>query len=148
MSWATVNSTSAYMKECGMRYSIGIGGMRIVDKNEDIMDGDAVYIAGRNLDYISERNIPVAFGMGADSSDAEVLIKNNLLLLDGYFQDLTSRQCAVLYYKLLGMPEVEISQILSISQAAVNLRARNAGWRQIKGTLLALENIKYEDYVQ
>ena len=147
MNWAALNSSSANMKEYGMRYSIGIGSMRIVDRENDIMDGIAVYIAGRNLDYISERNIPVAFGMHTNLLDIESLIKNNLLLLDGYFRNLTSRQCAVLYYKMLGLPEVEISHILNISQAAVNLRSRNAGWRQIKDTLVTFENINYEDYV-
>jgi hypothetical protein len=47
----------------------------------------------------------------------------------------------------LGYPEVKVSQILGISQAAVNLRARNAGWHQIKATLKVLENINYGEYV-
>ena len=121
--------------------------MRIVDREEDLLDGDAIYIAGRNLDYISGRNIPIAFGMKTSYADVVDLIASNLLLLDTLLSELTSRQSDVLYHKLLGYPEVKISQILGISQAAVNLRARNAGWQQIKATLKVLENINYGEYV-
>ena len=111
------------------------------------MDGDAIYIAGRNLDYIAGRNIPVAFGMKTSYIDVETLIDNNLQLLDTLLYDLTARQSDVLYYKLMRYTEIEIARKLGISQAAVNLRARNAGWQQIKATLKVLENINYGEYV-
>lgn len=146
-NWAGDNGGSSDMRRFGLRCSIGIGTMRIVDKEGDILDGDAIYIAGRNLDYISGWNIPVAFGMNTTHTDVEDLIVNNLILLDTLFHELTSRQSEVLYYKLMGYPEMEISRMLGISQAAVNLRARNAGWQQIKGTLRVLETINYGGYV-
>lgn len=146
-NWAEANCGSFDMRRSGLRCSIGIGTMRIVDEAEDLLDGDAIYIAGRNLDYISSRNIPIAFGMQMTNADVEDLIINNLLLLDTLFTELTSRQGKVLYYKLMGDSEMEISRRLGISQAAVNLRARNAGWHQIKNTLAVLENINYGNYV-
>lgn len=146
-NWAEVNGGSSNMRRFGLRCSIGIGTMRIVDKEEDLLDGDAIYIAGRNLDYISGKDIPVAFGMNSSYTDVEALIANNLLLVDALFYELTSRQSEVLYLKLMGYPEMEIARMLGISQAAVNLRARNAGWQQIKDTLKVLENINYGEYV-
>lgn len=146
-NWAEANGGSSDMRRLGLRCSIGIGKMRIVDREEDILDGDAIYIAGRNLDFISGSNVPVAFGMNTTYTDVEDLIANNLLLLDTLLYELTSRQSEVLYYKLMGYREIEISRILQISQAAVNLRARNAGWQRIKGTLKVLENIEYGEYV-
>ena len=146
-NWAEDNGGSAEMRRLGLRSSIGIGTMRIVDKREDLLDGDAVYIAGRNLDYISSKNIPIAFGMNTVQSDIEDLIENNLLLLDTLLYTLTSRQSEVLYYKLMGYPEMDISRMLGISQTAVNLRARNAGWQQIKDTLIILEKVNYGEYV-
>jgi DNA-directed RNA polymerase specialized sigma24 family protein len=121
--------------------------MRIVDREEDLLDGDAIYIAGRNLDFIAGKNIFTAFGMKTTYADVEALIKNNLLLLDTLLCNLTTRQSDVLYYKLMGYSEMKISRMLGISQAAVNLRARNAGWQQIKATLKVLENINYGEYV-
>ncbi len=146
-NWAEANGGSSDMRRLGLRCSIGIGTMRIVDREEDLLDGEAIYIAGRNLDYIAYRNIPVAFGMNSSNKDIENLIENNLLLLDTLLYELTSRQSDVLYYKLMGYPEMEISRRLGISQTAVNLRARNAGWQQIKAALKVLENINYGDYV-
>lgn len=146
-NWAEVNAGSSDMRRLGLRCSIGIGTMRIVDREEDLLDGDAIYIAGRNLDYIAGRNIPVAFGMKTSYIDVETLIDNNLQLLDTLLYDLTARQSDVLYYKLMRYTEIEIARKLGISQAAVNLRARNAGWQQIKATLKVLENINYGEYV-
>ena len=146
-NWAEANGGSSDMRRLGLRCSIGIGAMRIVDREEDLLDGDAIYIAGRNLDYIANRSVSVAFGMKTSYADVKDLIESNLLLLDTLLCELTSRQNDVLYYKLMGYPEMEISRRLGISQAAVNLRARNAGWLQIKSTLKVLENINYGDYV-
>lgn len=146
-NWAEANGGSSDMRRFGLRCSIGIGGMRIADREEDLLDGDAIYIAGRNLDYIGGRDIPIAFGMKTSHTDVEDLIKSNLLLLDTLLCELTSRQNDVLYYKLMSYPEMKISRILDISQTAVNLRARNAGWQQIKATLKVLENIDYGEYV-
>lgn len=146
-NWAEAHGGSSDMRRLGLRCSIGIGTMRIVDREEDLLDGDAIYIAGRNLDSIAGRNIPIAFGMKSSYADVEVLIDNNLVLLDTLLYGLTARQSDVLYYKMMGYPEREIARMLRISQAAVNLRARNAGWQQIKATLKVLENIDYGEYV-
>lgn len=146
-NWAEANGGSFDMCRLGLRCSIGIGTMRIVDREEDLLDGDAIYIAGRNLDYIAGKNISIAFGINTSNTDVKDLIANSLLLLDTLIYELTTRQSDVLYYKLMGYHEMKISRILGISQAAVNLRARNAGWQQIKATLKVLENINYGGYV-
>lgn len=145
--WATNHSASPGMRESGIRYSIGIGPMRLVDKKEDFLDGEAIYIAGRNLDHISERGIPASFGMHGADEDMTSLITNNLLLLENLFVHLTERQCPVIFYKLLGLTENEIARDLSITQTAVNLRSRNAGWTGIKDTLKVLEQIDFDRYV-
>ena len=74
-------------------------------------------------------------------------ITNNLLLLENLFVHLTERQCPVIFYKLLGLTENEIARDLSITQTAVNLRSRNAGWTGIKDTLKVLEQIDFDRYV-
>lgn len=146
-NWAESNGGSSVMCRMGLRCSIGIGTMRIVDTKEDLLDGDAIYIAGRNLDYITGKSIPIAFGMNTSHTDVEDLIESNLLLLDTLLCELTSRQSDVLYYKLMGYSEIKISRILGISQTAVNLRSKNAGWQQIKASLKVLENINFGEYV-
>lgn len=146
--WAVCHEASPAMITGGVRYSIGIGSMRSVDKEDDFLDGEAIYIAGRNLDRISEKDLPVSFGMYSVDDVVNLLIINNLSLIDRLFESLTERQCLVLFHKLLGQTEKEISRVLEITQTAVNLRAKNAGWSSIKDTLDILEHIDYERYVQ
>lgn len=145
--WAFGHDASHFMKECGIRYSIGIGTMRIVNKREDFLDGEAIYIAGRNLDYIYTNGYSSMFGISSENADIESLITTNLRLIDNMIDSFTERQCLVIYYKLLGWREVEIAKELSASQAAVNLRAKSAGWKLIRNAIGVLEKIKFEDYV-
>ena len=146
--WASCHQTSSGMLETGVRYSIGIGPMRLIDKDNDFLDGEAIYIAGRNLDHISERDTPFAFGMHSVDKNVNSLITNNLMLLEHFFIRMTEKQCGVIFHKLLGLTEKEIAQQLAITQAAVNLRSRNACWPLIKDTLRVLEQVDYDRYVE
>lgn len=146
--WAIKHRASEQMRKSGIRYSIGIGSMRMVDRKEDFMDGEAIYIAGRNLDYISGKGIPAFFGMNSDNKDVNELIINNLLLVDNLIESSTERQLPILHERLYGLTETEISRKLQITQGAVNQRARGAGWPLIKDTLNVLEHIDYEWYVE
>jgi len=149
-SWASAQESSERMSQIGIRYSIGIGEMRYVDYEEDIMDGEAIYIAGRNLDYISANGLYSAFGFNYASDEYEIiqrLARNLLAFIDDLFEQMTTRQSLVVHYLLLGCKEVEIAGLLSISQAAVSLRARNAGWALIKASLETFNRIEFERYV-
>jgi hypothetical protein len=44
----------------------------------------------------------------------------------------TSKQCEILYYKLLGLNEDAIADILKIRQSAVNQHSTNVGWNAIE----------------
>ena len=44
---------SPLLRRYGIRFSIGMGAINYADRGEDIMDGPAIYISGRNLDAIS-----------------------------------------------------------------------------------------------
>ncbi len=146
--WAVKHHASEQMRKSGIRYSIGIGSMRMVDRKEDFMDGEAIYIAGRNLDYITRKGIPAFFGMNSDNKDVNELIISNLLLVDNLIESSTERQLPILHERLYGLTETEISRKLQITQGAVNQRARGAGWPLIKDTLNVLEHIDYEWYVE
>lgn len=146
--WAVLHHASEQMRKAGIRYSIGIGPMRLVDKKEDFMDGEAICIAGRNLDYISGKGIPAFFGMNSDDENVKALIVNSLLLVNNLVESSTEKQLPILYDRLHGIMEKEIALRLQISQGAVNQRAQGAGWPLIKDTLNVLEHIDYEWYVE
>ena len=127
---------------------IGIGSMRLIDREVDIMDGAAIYLAGRNLDFITDRGYTSYFEMDSENSEVNSLIDNNVMLVDRIVGQATERQVPILYDRLKGKTEVEIARSLSISQGAVNQRAMNAGWPFIKHTLTLLEDIDYKGYVE
>lgn len=76
-----------------------------------------------------------------------ILINMCISLLDDLINSLSAKQSIVMYYRMLGMTEVEISNILSISQPSVNTRSRNGGWKLINDTLNVFEQINFKDYV-
>lgn len=148
MDWASRHSTAEGMRKDGIRYSIGMGSMRLIDREVDMMDGPAIYLAGRNLDFISNRGLTSFFEMDSENEEINSLIDNSMMLVDRIVGQSTERQVPILYDRLRGMTEVEIAQRLSISQGAVNQRAMNAGWPFIKHTLALLEHIEYGKYVE
>lgn len=148
MGWAIQHHVSEQMRRSGVRYSIGIGPMRLVDRKEDFLDGEAIYIAGRNLDFILGKGISAFFEMKSDDENIKALIANSLLLVNNLVESSTERQLSILYDRLHGIMEREIALKLQISQGAVNQRAQGAGWPLIKNTLDVLEHIDYEWYVE
>ena len=148
MEWASRHDVADGMRNDGVRYSIGIGPMRLIDRNMDMMDGAAIYLAGRNLDFISDKGLTSCFEMASGDREINSLIDNNVMLVDRMIGQATDRQLPILYERLIGKTEVEIARNLYISQGAVNQRAKNAGWPFIKQTLTLLEHIDFGRYVE
>jgi len=116
-------------KRQGIRISIGIGELRINDKQQGIIDGEAIYLSGRGLVYLSKaKNETIFFSSNDPSLDGIEVICS---LLDTIISKATSRQCEVLYYKLKKYSELKIADILKIKQSAVNQHATSASWNAI-----------------
>ncbi|MBD8490598.1 fumarate hydratase [Echinicola sp. CAU 1574] len=128
-------------KTHGIRLAIGYGDLPRYDPEKGIMDGEAVYLAGRLINQ------------SASTHDKErVVIKNTLFftsheenlneqfepimaLLDILLSKATSRQSEVLYWKLMGKNEDEIAEKLGISQSVVNQHSTSVGWNSIEKTV-------------
>ena len=115
----------------GMRSSIGIGSMRIVNEKRDIMDGEAIYCAGRNLSLLSKRQFAVADVRTVEKNMSDIL-SMNYILIDEWINEISPKQAIVVYHKLLGMSEVGIANLYNLSQPAVNLRSKSAKWDMIE----------------
>lgn len=146
-SWAGGLNCSTALQDFGIRFSIGVGNMRIVDSQIDVMDGEAIYIAGRNLNRIADTSLTSVFGFGAVDKNLSDLINISISLLDDLINSLSTKQSAVIYYMLLGLNQTKIANLLCISQSSVNSRAQKAGWRLIVDTLRVYERIDFMDYV-
>ena len=129
----------------GIRFSIGIGSMKYVDAKEDIMDGPAIYMSGRNLDAISaERDVYSAIGLESDSAGIRWLLESYVSLIDNLIRTYSIKQVAVVFYKLLGYKERQISEMLNIYQSAVNSRSSLAKWGLLEIAIKDFEILNYD----
>jgi hypothetical protein len=128
----------------GIRISIGIGAMRLIDRNEDILDGEAIYLSGRAIENmtLNKGTISISINNFLFSSELNLIA----LLTDALVNNATKKQCEVLFNKLLAMKEEDIAKKLGISQPTVNSHSSSAKWYCIEEALKYFEQIKFEDY--
>ena len=145
------NGKRGLFQKYGVRLAIGLGEMAVADKANDIMDGEAIYYAGRLMEYqgTSQKERAVVKNtlfFKAKSETLTRLVNVILGLTDVLFRKANARQCEVLYHKLSGKTELEIAEILNIRQSAVNQHSTAVGWNAIEQSILYFENLNFEDY--
>lgn len=136
-------------KKYGIRLAIGVGEMRIADKKQDILDGDAIYYSGRLLEKQKQSGNDRIFMnssmyFGCKNSYIGEYVGVILDFLDVQFRDATSRQCEIVYYKLLGKQEKEIAKLLKVTQPAVNKQSNAVGWNAIESAVNYFEKLDFE----
>ena len=130
-------------KRTGLRLAIGIGGMRIIDKDLDMMDGQAMYLSGRAL--ASMRNKPidnfqieVASGVSYDKS-ISILAQH----LSRRIDEATRRQCKTLFYRLQCNKDNDVAEKMDISRAGVNNNLSSIGWDLISKSVDFYEKFNF-----
>ncbi len=136
------DKVSADFKRYGVRISVGIGELRINDKERGIIDGEAIYLSGRGLNQLSDlKRCTMAFA----SSNQE--LANNvdivLTLVDTLINKATQKQCKILYYKIMKYNEKEIAEMINASQSNVNQAAASASWQTISKVIEYFETLKF-----
>lgn len=127
-------------KTHGIRIAIGFGELNRFDAEKGIIDGEAIYFSGRAIsskstydkERITLRN--TLFFISKEeklNANFEVILN----LLDVLLAKATARQCEILYLKLLGLTEDQISTQLKIGQSAVNQHSTSAGWAAIESAV-------------
>lgn len=129
----------------GARISIGIGGMRIVDREQGIMDGEAIYLSGRSLAKMGSLS-KGALTIETINENLSQNLRVIAVLTDAILNDATPKQSQVIYYKLLGYKESEIAEKMKIYQSGVNNHSSSAKWYCIEEALNYFEQIKFENY--
>lgn len=132
-----LKSASTTMRKKGIRVVVGLGSLRINDEANGIIDGEAIYNSGRELDKQS----------GSDSVSLSLVSKE--LRVGGYaalcdilsfvVTRATNRQCGVLYRLLLGETQKEIAKNLGLEQPTVNQHSNAVGWNSIQRALARFE---------
>lgn len=136
---------SEMLQRYGIRFSIGVADIKYADKNEDIINGPAIYLSGRNLDEISRReNIMTAFEIGQAPKPLSNLLDSYVAMVSGIVDSYSAKQAEVVFLKLLGFKEMEISERVGISQSSVNTRAANAQWGLLNTAIKDFEAFEIE----
>ena len=132
----------------GVRIAIGVGNMNVVDKSQDLLDGDAIYFSGRLMEHqgtSQKERAVVKNTLFFKTYDHEMTQRMNVILgfLDVIFKKANARQSEILYLKLAGKTEAEIAGLLHIKQSAVNQHSTALGWNAIEQAVLYYENLKF-----
>lgn len=136
---------SEMLKKYGIRFSIGLAELKFENKMEDIIDGPAIYLSGRNLDEISRKgNVFTALEIEQAPRTINNLLDSFIALVSNIVDSYSAKQSEVIFYKLLGFKEIEISERLGIYQSSVNARSSNAQWGLLNTAILDFENIEFK----
>ncbi|PID91218.1 MAG: fumarate hydratase [Bacteroidetes bacterium] len=127
-----------------IRLAISLGPLSRFDEEKGIVDGEAIYEAGRSLSAHStydKSRIVIKESMQLLHHDIKRFgaFDPLLALLDVLLSQATSKQCAVLYYRLLGKNEDDIAAKLRVSQPVVNRQSKSVGWHAIERSLQYFE---------
>ncbi|UCS92863.1 fumarate hydratase [Echinicola marina] len=141
------NNRINLFKTHGIRLAIAIGELSRFDREKGIIDGEAVYLAGRLINQSTsshgKERVVIKHTLFFISHDEKLDEQMNPVmgLLDVLMGKATARQSEVLYWKLLGHTESEIAQQLQISQSVVNQHSTSVGWNSIERTVLYFNKI-------
>ena len=136
---------SQMLQRHGIRFSIAVGSLKYADKKDDIIDGPAIYLSGRNLDEISRKGGRMSvFELDGEPRSLSNIFDSYVALVCDIVDSYSAKQAAVVYYKLLGFKELEISERLGIYQSSVNMRATNAQWTLLNMAIKDFEKFDLE----
>ena len=131
------------LQKYGIRFSIGIADIKYADRDEDIIDGSAIYLSGRNLDEISRNNTNIAFEIDNAPKSFNNLLESYVALLSNLVDTYSTKQAEVVFYKMQGLKEKEISNLLGIHQSSVNMRSSSAQWGLLNMAIKDFEELSY-----
>ena len=136
---------SEMLQKYGIRFSIGISRMVYENRKEDIIDGSAIYLSGRNLDTISHKaNVYSIVEVDGAPKEVNRFLDSYVAMVSNLVDSYSVKKAEVVYYKLLGYKEREISDRLRIFQSSVNTRSTNAQWGLLNTAIKDFENMFFE----
>ena len=133
-----IKSSNSDFNNYGVRVAIGIGEITTLDRKKGFIDGDAIVFSGR---AIQESNGHVKSCLIFRSADDD--LNSGILplfsLLDVVLARNTKTQSGILWHRLLGKTEKEISAITRKSQSTINQHTRAAGWAALESAVVYFE---------
>lgn len=137
-----LQSAGSKLSKYGIRIAIAVGELRTNNRELGIIDGEAIYKSGRAI----EKRAPNGRGTmmvcyEGNNSDA---INAMVSLCDTLINKSTPKQCEVLFYKLSGMAEERVAEIMSKKRPTINRHSEKAGWPAIEKAVRYFESVNFE----
>ena len=130
-------------KQFGLRLAIGIGAMRIIDEELDMMDGEAIYLSGRALAGMRDKtNDSFQIVMHKDVSHGALPVI--AMLLNQLINKATRRQCETLFHKLQCKSENDVASRMGSTRPGVSQNLRNMGWEAIERAIKYFEQLDFD----
>ncbi len=127
-------------QQSDVRIAIGIGPIEHMKQNLAESDGTAFRLSGRTLDSLKPANQNFMIKTVSDDFNKELHL--SCQMLDIMLSNWTTKATEVLYYALDNKTQLEIAEILNISQSAVHQRLQTAHW-----SIIELFMIRYKEIV-
>jgi hypothetical protein len=132
-----IDKRAKLFKTYGIRLAVGYGQLSRFIPDEGVIDGEAIYLSGRTINEFStykKERIVIKNTLFFVSNDQKLnhKIEPIIALLDVLINKATSKQCKVLYLKLMNNNEETIASKLNISQSVVNQHSTSIGWNAIE----------------
>jgi len=115
----------------GLRVAVGIGEMKTVDRELDMMDGDAIYRSGRALNRLVGR-AKYAFSVSMENEEVEQALQVIGTLVNHLLNNASARKCETLCTRILSADSGEAAARMGISVSGVNQTLKDLGWNAIE----------------
>lgn len=123
----------------GLRIAIGIGEMKTIDRNLDMMDGDAIYRSGRELNKLVGR-AKYSFGISMEDEECKQTLQVILTLVNQLINYATARKCETLYQRILMTDSSKTAEKMGITVSGVNQTLKDIGWNAIEQAIIYYRN--------
>ena len=129
-----ITSSNTHFNDDRLRVAVGVGGITTLDRKRGFIDGGAIVLSGRAIqDTAGQGKHTLIFRSGDEA------LNNSMLplfsLLDIVLARNTQVQCGILWHRLSGKTEKEISALTGKSQSTINQHTHAAGWFAIENAV-------------
>lgn len=130
-SFVPGNDAKDSFSKYGLRIAIGLGDMKTVSRERDMMDGDAIYRSGRALDSLVGRS-KYSFTISMADEKQEQILRIMFSLINDLVNNTTARRCRTLYEKILYKDASDIAKHMGITLSGVNQNLNALCWSSIE----------------
>jgi len=126
-----------FFRHYGLRIAIAVAPLTTLDSVNGIIDGEAIYMSGRTINYMSTSNkqkviVKETMFFRSQNEEEQARFDSIISLLDAIIKKCSSKQCKVLFYKLSGLSEKEINQKIEINQSTISQHSTAGSWNAIE----------------